>query len=289
MAEGAHERWYSSWAPKWAKPQLARFWPEDQPISWEALIDKLDHAVQIPSYANAWLFPIRTRIDMITTGIRTPVGVKVMGPKLETIEDIGLQVEKTLQGVAGTRSAFFERVTGGYYIDYQVKRAEAARYNLSVAQVNQIIEAAVGGVNVTTTVEGRERYPVNVRYARGLRDDLSKLSRVMVPTPDGAQVPISELADLTVRSGAPMIKNEEGFLAGFVYVDTKDGISAPMSRRRSERWRSRFICRRAINSSGAANSNICNVRRSGCASWFRSRCLSSSCFCTSTQDHSPKP
>jgi copper/silver efflux system protein len=214
------ERWYSAWAPKWAKHQLARFWPEDQPISWEALIEKLDHAVQIPSYANAWLFPIRTRIDMITTGIRTPVGVKVLGPKLETIEEVGLQVEKVLQGVAGTRSAFFERVTGGYYIDYQVERAEAARYNLSVAQVNQIIEAAVGGENVTTTVEGRERYPVNVRYARGFRDDLSKLSRVMVPTPDGAQVPISELADLTVRSGAPMIKNEEGFLAGFVYVDT---------------------------------------------------------------------
>jgi copper/silver efflux system protein len=214
------ERWYSGWAPRWAKPQLARFWPEAQPITWEALIDKLDRAVQIPSFANAWLFPIRTRIDMITTGIRTPVGVKVLGPKIETIEEVGLQVEKVLQGVTGTRSAFFERVTGGYYIDYQVKRAEAARYNLSVAQVNQIIAAAVGGENVTTTVEGRERYPVNVRYARGLRDDLSKLSRVMVPTPDGAQVPISELADLTVRSGAPMIKNEEGFLAGFVYVDT---------------------------------------------------------------------
>jgi len=214
------ERWYSAWAPTWAKPQLARFWPEEQPISWEALIDKLDHSVQIPSYANAWLFPIRTRIDMITTGIRTPVGVKVLGPRLETIEEVGLRVEKVLQGVAGTRSAFFERVTGGYYIDYQVKRAEAARYNLSVAQVNQIIEAAVGGVNVTTTVEGRERYPVNVRYARGLRDDLSKLTRLMVPTADGAQIPISELADLTVRSGAPMIKNEEGFLAGFVYVDT---------------------------------------------------------------------
>jgi Cu(I)/Ag(I) efflux system membrane protein CusA/SilA len=214
-------RWYSNWAPTWAKPQLARFWPEEQPISWEELIEQLDRAVQIPSFANAWLFPIRTRIDMITTGIRTPVGVKVLGPKLETIEEIGLQVERVLQNVPGTRSAFFERVTGGYYIDYQVKRAEAARYNLSVAQVNQIIEAAVGGQNVTTTVEGRERYPVNVRYARGLRDDLSKLRRVMVPTPDGAQVPISELADLTVRTGAPMIKNEEGFLAGFVYVDTK--------------------------------------------------------------------
>src|SRR5438876_616198 len=214
-------RWYSNWAPSWLKPQLARWWPEEQPIGWETLIEQLDRAVQIPSFANAWLFPIRTRIDMITTGIRTPVGVKVMGPKLETIENIGLQVERVLQGVQGTRSAFFERVTGGYYIDYQVGREEAARYNLSVAQVNQIIESAVGGVQVTTTVEGRERYPVNVRYARGLRDNLSKLSRIMIPTPDGAQVPISELADLTVRTGAPMIKNEEGFLAGFVYVDTK--------------------------------------------------------------------
>jgi Cu(I)/Ag(I) efflux system membrane protein CusA/SilA len=213
-------RWYSTWAPSWIKPQLARWWPEEQPITWEALIEQLDRAVQIPSFANAWLFPIRTRIDMITTGIRTPVGVKVMGPKLETIEEIGLQVEKALHGVQGTRSAFFERVTGGYYIDYQVRREEAARYNLSVAQVNKIIEAAVGGEMVTTTVEGRERYPVNVRYARGLRDNLSKLSRVLIPTADGAQIPISQLADLTVRTGAPMIKNEEGFLAGFVYVDT---------------------------------------------------------------------
>src|SRR5882762_2927908 len=213
-------RWYSTWAPAWAKPRLARYWPEEQPISWEALIEQLDKAVQIPSFANAWLFPIRTRIDMITTGIRTPVGVKVLGPKLEIVEDIGLQVEHVLQGVQGTRTAFFERVTGGYYIDYQVKRAEAARYNLSVAQVNQIIEAAVGGQSVTTTVEGRERYPVNVRYARGLRDNLSKLSRVLLPTADGGQIPISQLADLTVRTGAPMIKNEEGFLAGFVYVDT---------------------------------------------------------------------
>src|SRR5206468_5232433 len=213
-------RWYSSWAPSWLKPQLARWWPENEPITWEALIEQLDRAVQIPSFANAWLFPIRTRIDMITTGIRTPVGVKVMGPKLETIEDIGLKVEKALQGVQGTRSAFFERVTGGYYIDYQIKREEAARFGLSITQVNQIIEAAVGGEMVTTTVEGRERYPVNVRYARGLRDNLSNLSRVLVPTPDGAQVPLVELADLTVRSGAPMIKNEEGFRAGFVYVDT---------------------------------------------------------------------
>jgi Cu(I)/Ag(I) efflux system membrane protein CusA/SilA len=213
-------RWYSSWAPQWLKSQLARWWPEDPPITWEALIEQLDRAVQIPSFANAWLFPIRTRIDMITTGIRTPVGVKVMGPQLETIENMGLRVEKALQGVQGTRSAFFERVTGGYYIDYRVRREEAARYGLNVAQVNQIIESAVGGETVTTTVEGRERYPVNIRYARGLRDNLSKLSRVLIPTADGAQIPVSQLADLTVRTGAPMIKNEEGFLAGFVYVDT---------------------------------------------------------------------
>ncbi len=213
-------RWYSSWAPGWLKGQLARWWPEELPIRWEALIDQMDRSVQIPSFANAWLFPIRTRIDMITTGIRTPVGVKVMGPKLETIEEIGLGVERVLQQVQGTRSAFFERVTGGYYIDYQVRRDAAARYGLTVAQVNQIIESAVGGNTVTTTVEGRERYPVTVRYARAFRDDLSKLSRVLIPTAAGAQIPIAELADLTVRSGAPMIKNEEGFLAGFVYVDT---------------------------------------------------------------------
>ena len=214
------ERWYSSWAPEFIKPPLRRVWPEERPIRWEALIDEMDRVVQIPSFANAWLFPIRTRIDMITTGIRTPVGVKVMGPNLDTIEQIGLQVERALQDVPGTRSAFFERVTGGYYLDFEVKREEAARYNLTVGQVNEIIESAIGGMNVTTTVEGRERYPVNIRYARAFRDDLSSLSRVLVPTPTGAQVPIIELADLTIRTGAPMIKNEEGFLAGFVYVDT---------------------------------------------------------------------
>jgi Cu(I)/Ag(I) efflux system membrane protein CusA/SilA len=180
----------------------------------------MDKVVQIPSFANAWLFPIRTRIDMITTGIRTPVGVKVMGPKLETIEEIGLQVERVLQKLPGTRSAFFERVTGGYYVDFQPKREQAARYNLTVNQLNDIVESAIGGQNVTSTVEGRERYPVNVRYARGLRDNISSLSRVLVSTPDGAQIPLIELADISVHSGAPMIKNEEGFRAGFVYVDT---------------------------------------------------------------------
>jgi Cu(I)/Ag(I) efflux system membrane protein CusA/SilA len=212
-------RWHSAWVPEFLKKGLRKIWPEERPMKWEELIDEMDRAVQIPSFANAWLFPIRTRIDMITTGVRTPVGIKVLGPNLNTIEKVGLEIERVLQDIPGTRSAFFERVTGGYYLDFQVKREEAARFELSVNDVNDIIESAIGGKTVTTTVEGRERYPVNVRYARELRDNLTRLSRVLVPTPTGAQVPLSQLADITLRTGPPMIKNEEGFLAGFLYVD----------------------------------------------------------------------
>jgi len=213
------ERWYSNRLPGVLQPPLRWIWPEERKVTWEELIDEMDRAVQIPSFANAWLFPVRTRIDMITTGVRTPVGIKVLGPNLQTIEKIGLELEKVLQAVPGTRSAFFERVTGGYYLDFEVNRKEAARYGLSVGDVNDIIESAVGGNNITTTVEGRERYPVNVRYARELRDDLPKLRRVLVPTPSGAQVPLEQLATLELRTGPPMINNEEGFKAGRLYVD----------------------------------------------------------------------
>ncbi|HWQ54057.1 MAG TPA: efflux RND transporter permease subunit [Bryobacteraceae bacterium] len=213
------DRWYSSWSPERLKKALRRIWPEEKPISWEQLTDEMDKAVQIPSYANAWLFPIRTRIDMITTGIRTPVGVKVLGTDLDTIQQIGLEIEKILQQVQGTRSAFFERVTGGYYLDVEVRREDAARYELTVGEVQDVVESAIGGMAVTTTVEGRERYPVSVRYARDYRDSLASLSRVLVPTMHGAQIPLTQLADIRLRSGPPMIKNEEGFLAGFLYVD----------------------------------------------------------------------
>jgi Cu(I)/Ag(I) efflux system membrane protein CusA/SilA len=212
------ERWYSD-LPAALHAPLRVVWPERRRISWEELIDEMDRAVQIPSFANAWLFPVRTRIDMITTGVRTPVGVKVLGNDLATIERIGLEVEKVLQEIPGTRSAFFERVTGGYYLDFVVKREEAARYGLSPGDVNDIVESAIGGSNVTTTIEGRERYPVNVRYARELRDDLPQLRRVLVPTPTGAQIPLEQLADVQLRTGPSMIKNEEGFKAGFLYVD----------------------------------------------------------------------
>lgn len=212
-------RWYSSWMPEFLAPPFRWLWPTERPLRWNELIDEMDRAVQIPSFANAWLFPIKTRIDMITTGVRTPVGVKVLGPDLDTIQQIGLDVEKALQSVPGTRSAFFERVTGGYHLDFKVNRAEAARYGLTPGDVNDIIESAIGGKNITTTIEGRERYPVNVRYARDLRDDLPKLRRTLVPTASGAQVPLAQLATITIESGPPMIKNEEGFKAGFVYVD----------------------------------------------------------------------
>ncbi|HEY3132314.1 MAG TPA: CusA/CzcA family heavy metal efflux RND transporter [Acidobacteriota bacterium] len=212
-------RWYSKWAPEFLKKPMRKIWPEERPISWEGLITEMDQVVQMPAFPNAWLFPIRTRIDMITTGVRTPVGVKVLGPKLETIEEIGIQLEKVLQGIPGTRSCFFERVTGGYYMDFDVDRREAARYGLSVGDVNDIIETAIGGKNITTTIEGRERYPVNVRYSRGLRQNLDQLARVLVPTPNGAQVPLTQLAHITLRTGPPMIKNEEGFLSGYLYVD----------------------------------------------------------------------
>jgi Cu(I)/Ag(I) efflux system membrane protein CusA/SilA len=216
------QRWYSSWMPGLLKPPFRLVWPEEKQMGWEDLIDEMDRAVQIPSFANAWLFPVRTRIDMITTGVRTPVGIKVLGPDLDAIQKIGLELEGIVRGVPGTRSAFFERVTGGYYLDFVVNREEAARYGLTPGNVNDIVESAIGGVSITTTVEGRERYPVNVRYARELREDLGQLRRVLVPTPMGAQVPLGQLATISLETGPPMIKNEEGFKAGFLYVDVAD-------------------------------------------------------------------
>src|SRR6059058_900495 len=156
---------------------------------------------------------------MIRTGVRTPVGVKVLGPDLETIEEIGLKLEKVLQEVPGTPSAFFERVTGGYYLDFEVDRREAARYGLSAGDVNDIVETAIGGKNITTTIEGRERYPVNVRYARDFRQDIDALKRVLVATPTGAQVPIDLLADIRYKTGPPSVRSENGKLVGFVFVD----------------------------------------------------------------------
>jgi Cu(I)/Ag(I) efflux system membrane protein CusA/SilA len=188
-------------------------------MTWDKLIAEMDRVVRFPGMPNIWWMPIQTRTEMLATGVRSAVGIKIYGRDLEEIDRIGKEIEGLLSGISGTRSAFSERVTGGYYLDFIVNRREAARYNLTVQEVEEIIEAAIGGANVTTTVEGRERYPVNVRYARELRDDPERLKRVLVPTPTGAHIPLEQLAEIRVTTGPSMIRDENGSLAGIVYVD----------------------------------------------------------------------
>ena len=188
-------------------------------LSYEGLVDEMDRALQFPGVTNAWTMPIKNRIDMLTTGVRTPVGIKIFGPDLKQIERIGEHLEMVLKEVPGTRSVYAERVSGGYFLDFQINRDEIARYGLNVMDVGRIIESAIGGENISTTIEGRERYPINVRYLRELRDDPQKLERVLVETPSGAQVPLAQLATLRFVSGPPMIRDENGMLAGYVFLD----------------------------------------------------------------------
>jgi len=188
-------------------------------MTWDKLVDELNRTVQIPGMPNIWWMPIQTRTEMLATGIRSNLGIKVFGPDLKTIERIGLDIERVLSDVPGTRSVFAERVTGGYFIDFEVNRDEAARYGLNVEDVEDLIESAIGGKNIDMTIEGRERYPINVRYARDFRDDIDKLRRVLVPTPVGAQVPLGQLADIRFTMGPPQIRDENGQLVGYVFVD----------------------------------------------------------------------
>jgi Cu(I)/Ag(I) efflux system membrane protein CusA/SilA len=188
-------------------------------MTWDKLVEEMDKKIRFPGVANAWTMPIKNRIDMLSTGIRTPVGIKIFGPDLTKIEEIGRHLEMVLNSVPGTRSVFAERVAGGYYLDFDLKRGEIARYGLVIEDIQTIIESAIGGESITTTVEGRERYPVSVRYARELRDDPEKLKRILIPTMNGAQVPLAQLADLRLASGPAMIRDEDAQLAGYVYVD----------------------------------------------------------------------
>jgi len=188
-------------------------------MTWEKLVEEMDKKIRIPGVANAWTMPIKNRIDMLSTGIRTPVGIKIFGPDLTKIEEIGRHLEMVLNSVPGTRSVFAERVAGGYYLDFDLKREEIARYGLKIEDIQTIIESAIGGESITTTVEGRERYPVSVRYARELRDDPEKLKRILIPTMNGAQVPLAQLAELRLASGPAMIRDEDAQLAGYVFVD----------------------------------------------------------------------
>jgi Cu(I)/Ag(I) efflux system membrane protein CusA/SilA len=214
-------RWYSSRVPGFVKPLLRPLWPET--MSWEELTDEMNAALTLPGQTNAWTMPIKNRIDMLTTGIRTPVGIKIFGSDLSQIESIGKRLEGILQAVPGTRSVYGERVAGGYFVDFDLNRREIARYGLTIQDVQEVIMSAIGGENISTTVEGRERYPINVRYPRELRDDPDVLARTLVPTMSGAQIPLSQLADIRFVEGPSMIRDENGRLSGYVYVDVDTG------------------------------------------------------------------
>ena len=198
--------------------------PEDQwrpGMTPEKLIDEMNEAIQFPGLTNAWTMPIKTRIDMLSTGIKTPVGIKLMGDDLAVLSDLAQEIALVLNEVPGTLSVFPEKTMGGNYLDFEIDRFEAARYGLTVGDVQDVITSAVGGMNVTYTVEGLERYPVNVRYSRELRDDLSDLNRLLIPTPTGAQIPIGQVAKIVIQKGPPGIKSENARRTAWVYVDLK--------------------------------------------------------------------
>ncbi len=227
------KRWHSS-LPGPLRAVLRHFWYDR--LTWEELVSEMDSKMRFPGVTNAWTMPIKARIDMLSTGVRTPIGIKVFGADLKEIERLGAEIEGLLQDVPGTRSVYAERTAGGYFVDFTLKRDQLARYGLSVKEVEMVIMTAIGGEPVTTTIEGRERYTVNVRYPRELRDNLPKLRRVLVPTMGGrsqgtgggtssgypsvgAQVPLAQLADIQLSLGPAMIRNEGGLMAGYVYVD----------------------------------------------------------------------
>ena len=214
------DRLFSDW-PVWLKTPLSFIWPEERYITIDELIGDLNQAVRFPGLTNAWTMPIKTRIDMLSTGIKTPIGIKIMGPDLEVLSELGARIEAIVRDIPGTLSAFSERVTGGNYLDFTIRRDQIARYGLTVQDVQDVIMTAIGGMNVTFTVEGLERYPVNLRYNRELRDDIHRLRRVLVPTPNGAQVPLAQLADVKITKGPPGIKSENSRMSAWVYVDLK--------------------------------------------------------------------
>ena len=212
------QQWYSAWAPEWLKGLvLRRIWPDT--ITYEELINEMDRAIQIPGNTNAWTMPIKGRIDMLTTGVRTPIGIKILGSDINRIQNTGEALEKIMKSIPGTRSVYAERVAGGYFVDITPRRETLARYGLTIEDLQNVIMSAIGGETISTTVEGRERYSINVRYPRDLRSNLDELQRILVTTISGIQIPMIELADITLASGPSMIRDENGMLAGYVFVD----------------------------------------------------------------------
>ena len=209
-------RWYSE-LPEFLQEPFRHVWRDR--IGYEDLINEMNEKLQLPGVTNAWTMPIKNRIDMLSTGIRTPIGVKIYGSDSKQIELVGFQVEKALRDIPGTRSVYAERVAGGYFLDFDLKRLELARYGLSVDDAESMVVFAIGGESITTTVEGRERYPVSLRYSKAFREDTDSLGRILIKTPSGEQIPIARIADIHMTQGPSMIRDENGQLSGYVYVD----------------------------------------------------------------------
>ena len=214
------DTWYSSWAPEWARRIFRHITPDT--ISQEELIEEMQAAVRVPGISNAWTMPIKGRIDMLTSGIRTPVGLKVTGDNPQQIEDIGQQIQAALASVPGTRGVFAERTNEGYFLDVVWQRDKLAQYGISMDQAQKILDNSIGGDDVSTVYQGTERYPVNVRYMRDFRSNIDALGRVLISAGGAHEAPLSELANIQVRSGPSMIRDENGFLTGYVYVDLAD-------------------------------------------------------------------
>ncbi|HYD50129.1 MAG TPA: efflux RND transporter permease subunit, partial [Terriglobales bacterium] len=210
------ERWYSDW-PRPLRWLMSFFTPEH--ITFDELREEMDAQLRMPGIPNIWTMPIKNRIDMLSTGVRTPIGIKILGADLQTIQDIGEDLEGILRAIPGTRNILAERTAGGYYLDFELNRDQLARYGLSIADAQTVVMSAIGGENITSTVEGRERYAVNVRYARDFRDNLAELGRVLVPAAGGMHVPLAQLADIRMIEGPAMVRSENGQLAGYVYID----------------------------------------------------------------------
>ncbi len=211
------ETWYGAWAPEFLRRFLRPFWPDR--ITQQELVAEMDRAVRSTGFTNAWTMPIKGRIDMLSTGVRTPVGIKVLGPDLGEIERLGREIESVVKEVEGTRSAFAERAAGGYFVDVVPDRAALGRYGLTIDDVQKTVSMAVGGENVGTVVAGRERYSIQVRYPRELRDSPEAIERVLIVAPGGARVPLAQVAAVRLVQGPAMIRNENGFRAGYVFVD----------------------------------------------------------------------
>lgn len=191
-------------------------------MTWEKLVDEMDAAIKIPGLTNAWTMPIKTRIDMLSTGIKTPVGIKIGGPDLKVLQKIGQQIEEVARTIPGTRSAFAERSVGGNYVDFNIDRNAIARYGLTVDEVQDVFMSAIGGMNITKTVEGLERYPVNLRYQRDYRENLEALKRVLVPLHGGGNIPLEELGKIEIKKGPPAIKSENARPNAWVYIDIEN-------------------------------------------------------------------